>query len=112
MKTTDLCSGWMVLQDVHNLGEEFEIFSEDPGLSPSGPSISEWEPLPRLGHLQTLLSHQPYFGRELRYFNDHAWWYKLEFATPEGFELLGEETRGCIIHFDGVDYFAKVWMNG
>ena len=70
MKSIDLCNGWMILQDVHDLGEVSEIFSEDPGLSPSGPSISEWEPLPRLGHLQTLLSNQPYFGRELRTFND------------------------------------------
>ena len=112
MKAIDLCDGWKVLQDVHDLGEEFEIFRQDPSLSPAGPSISEWEPLPRLGHLQTLLSDQPYFGRELRYFNDHPWWYKLEFETPEEFETLGEKTRGCVIRFDGVDYFAKVWLNG
>ena len=112
METMDLSNGWWVLQDVHDVGEESGIFKEDPGLSPAGPSISEWEPLPRLGHLQTLLSSQPYFGRELRYFNDHPWWYKLEFATPEGFEIHKEGSAGCVLRFDAVDYFAKVWLNG
>jgi beta-mannosidase len=59
----------------------------------------------RLVHLQLLLAPQPYFGRALRYFNESPWWYRLEFATPE-------EARSATLRFEGVDYFAKVWLNG
>ena len=31
--------------------------------------MSEWEELEELKHLQLIYARQPYFGRELRYFN-------------------------------------------
>jgi hypothetical protein len=62
--------------------------------------------IPRLTHLQLLLARQPYFGRQLRYFNYAPWWYRLDFSTP-----TGTQTR-AVLRFEGVDYFAKVWLNG
>jgi beta-mannosidase len=57
-----------------------------------------------LAHLQLLFAPQPYFGRELRYFNQAPWWYRLEFATPPG-------ATKATLRFEGVDYYAKVWLN-
>ena len=67
--------------------------------------MSDWQPIPRLAHLQLLLAPQPYFGRELRYFNEAPWWYRLDFATPA-------QARQATLRFEGVDYFAKVFLNG
>ena len=39
--------------------------------------------------------------------NEQEWWYTRHFATPGG--TLGREVR---LVFDGVDYFADVWLNG
>ena len=57
-----------------------------------------------MAHLQLLFAPQPYFGRELRYFNQAPWWYRLEFATPPG-------AAKATLRFEGVDYYAKVWLN-
>jgi beta-mannosidase len=70
-----------------------------------GQAMSDWEPIPRLAHLQLLFAPQPYFGRELRYFNDAPWWYRLSFDTPA-------QARQATLRFEGVDYFAKVYLNG
>jgi beta-mannosidase len=101
----DLCDGWQVLQDVHELGEKLGIyrFTWDP--FSIGAAISAWRPIPRLAHLHLLFARQPYFGRELRYFNEHPWWYRLKFDVPADF------VDGATLRFDGVDYFAKVWLN-
>ncbi len=71
-----------------------------------GAQISAWEPIERLDYLQLLFAKQPYFGRELRYFNEHPWWYRVEFTVPEG------APEFATLRFEGVDYFAKVWLNG
>ncbi len=67
--------------------------------------MSEWEEIPELKHLQLLFSDKPYWGRELRYFNDAPWWYKNEF------QIAGEDDR-YILRFTNVDYYCKVWLNG
>jgi beta-mannosidase len=101
----DLRDGWQVLQDVHELGETVGVHCFDWDPYAIGAAISPPQPIPRLAHLQLLLSEQPYFGRALRHFNEHPWWYRLEFNTPSGH--VGRTT----LHFEGVDYFAKVWLN-
>ena len=89
-------NGWRVTQDVRELGEETKWYA---------PEFQEsWQPISRLVHLQLLLAAQPYFGRDLRYFNDSPWWYRTEFSSPDA--------GGATIRFEGVDYFAKVWLNG
>jgi beta-mannosidase len=92
-----LTNGWHVTQDVSDLGEVNKWY--DPQLE------ADWQPIDRLVHLQLLLAAQPYFGRELRYFNDAPWWYRLEFSTSE-------VSNGATLWFGGVDYFSKVWLNG
>jgi beta-mannosidase len=57
--------------------------------------------------LQTLLSDTPYWGRELRMFNNAPWWYKNEFSLPEE-----SKSAGAALKFHGVDYYCKVWLNG
>jgi beta-mannosidase len=69
-------------------------------------SVSEFEPLPVLKHLQPVLWKTPYYGRGLRQFNMAPWWYKNTFAVPKD-----AGSKGALI-FEGVDYFAKVWLNG
>lgn len=92
-----LTSGWHITQDERGFGEVNKWY--DPKFA------ADWQPIDRLAHLQILLAPQPYFGRELRYFNDAPWWYRLEFNTTD-------IPRGATLQFEGVDYFAKVWLNG
>jgi len=92
-----LSSGWSVTQDVRQFGERQQWF--DPKFE------ADWQPIDRLVHLQLIFAKQPYFGRELRYFNESAWWYRLNFETAH-------LNRGTTLRFEGVDYFAKVWLNG
>ena len=106
MKEHILNNGWQILQDVKDRGEKQEIFKSgwDPITAPH--VFSEWEPIDHLTHLQLLLSDHPYFGRELRYFNNSPWWYKNEFKVP------AEMTESCAtLRFEGVDYYCKVWLN-
>ena len=74
--------GWQILQDVHDAGEVIGFYK--PGfIGQEQPNqVSEWEDLPELKHLQLIYAQQPYFGRELRYFNQAPWWYKQEFDVP------------------------------
>jgi len=93
----DLASGWRITQDVRNFGEIQQWFKPE--------FEADWQPIDRLDYLQLLLAKQPYFGRELRYFNDSPWWYRQEFATSAS-------ARGATLRFEGVDCFATVWLNG
>ena len=103
-RVVDLSHGWRVLQDVNDVGEKVGLYRRDWSSIRVGPSVSDWQPIPRLAHLQLLFAPQPYFGRELRYFNQAPWWYRLDFATPPG-------TTKATLRFEGVDYYAKVWLN-
>ncbi|MCC7354227.1 MAG: beta galactosidase jelly roll domain-containing protein [Anaerolineae bacterium] len=105
--TLDLSQGWSILQDVHDRGEEMEIYRSGWNPHAIGPAFSEWEPVDRLVHLQLLLSEQPYLGRQLRYFNEHPWYYRLQFRVPP--EYRGNK---AVLQFTGADYWAKVWLNG
>jgi len=110
-----LTKGWHVTQDVREVGEKFGWYEPD-FVTPEVKDLltryalhpdfaADWRAIDRLVHLQLLLAPQPYFGRDLRYFNQSAWWYRLEFPTPEA-------EKQTTLRFEGVDYFAKVWMNG
>jgi beta-mannosidase len=104
-QTVDQRTGWQVFQDVHGEGERMGVYRRASRDFDLPAAISYWQPLPRLTHLQLLFAAQPYFGRELRYFNQDPWWYRLEFATSAG-------ARNATLRFEGVDYYAKVWLNG
>jgi hypothetical protein len=103
----DLKKNWMILQDVHDTGEHLGIYRNDFDFVAVGHQISEWEQIDELKHLQLLFSEKPYFGRDLRYFNQAPWWYKNEFAIAE--DISGSQ---CVLKFSNVDYFCKVWFNG
>ena len=98
--------GWQILQDVNDAGEILEFYK--PGFigQEHANQVSEWEDLPELKHLQLIYAQQPYFGRELRYFNQAPWWYKQEFDVPAD---AGSYAK---LRFTNVDYFCKVWLNG
>ncbi|MAS38333.1 MAG: hypothetical protein CL610_30330 [Anaerolineaceae bacterium] len=58
-------------------------------------------------HLQpTLYPDRPYWGSHLRAINQQDWLYRRVFIAPED---SGKRTR---LRFEGVDYFADVWLNG
>lgn len=102
----NLENGWYILQDVHDTGEEQGLYTDRESFTEMGPQISEWEKLSELKHLQLLLAEQPYFGRELRYFNQAPWWYRYEFDLPNGKE------QRIRLRFTNVDYYCKIWING
>lgn len=105
----NLNKGWFVLEDVHEFGDRFGAYRKefDPtrfGGDPSIEPLAPWEPIPRLEYLQMLLADNPYYGRGLRQFNCSPWWYKNEF-------VFDDASPNAYIRFEGVDYFADVWLN-
>ncbi len=105
----NLQKGWSVIEDIHSMGEKFEIFKEnfDPTMfgTPDMKAMPPWEPVNRLEHLQLTLAENPYYGFGLRQFNFSPWWYRNEFNMDETFEY-------AVLCFKAVDYFADVWLNG
>ncbi len=101
----DLSTHWDLLQDVHDSGERLGLPSGALDHTEVGPQLSEWQPLERLEHLQLALSDHPYWGRELRSFNNAPWWYRKRFDLIE----TGERVT---LRFSNVDYYARVWLNG
>ncbi len=58
-------------------------------------------------HVQpALYPDRPYWGDHLRAINDQAWFYRRTFDLPEG------TFRRARLRFEGVDYHARVWLNG
>lgn len=97
--------GWKILQDVHDQGEHLGLYR--PDFHPTvGNQISDWEELKGLKHLQLIYSDNPYFGRELRYFNDAPWWYRYDFDVSE------DAGSVAVLKFTNVDYYCKIWLNG
>jgi beta-mannosidase len=63
--------------------------------------------VPECAHLQPLLyPENPYWGGHVRAVNQQAWLYRRTFASPTG------EYQRARLRFEGVDYFASVWLNG
>mgnify|MGYP000884882826 FL=1 len=108
METFRIDSQWSVLQDVADRAEQNFMYLPNwsHAMAPFE-AFSEWQPIDRLTHLQLLFAKNPYFGRELRYFNTAPWWYKNEFT------LTQQQRDACAaLRFEGVDYYCKVWLNG
>lgn len=106
MENINLSKNWKVIQDVHDAGETLEIYKRTDAFTDTSSQISEWEPLEELKHLQLVFSDEPYFGRELRYFNQAPWWYQKEF------EVSFVRAKKAFLRFSNVDYYCKVWLNG
>jgi hypothetical protein len=47
-----------------------------------------------------------YWGDHLRRLNEQAWFYRRTITVPD------HSHRRARLHFEGVDYFASVWLNG
>lgn len=104
--TIDLSEGWKILQDVHDDGEALGVWREgDVCHEAQGDQLSDWEDLPKLEHLQLIYARNPYFGRDLRYFNQAPWWYRRIFELPD-------QPGHVALHFTNADYYCKVWLNG
>jgi len=64
-------------------------------------------PVPDCTHLQpAFYPDHPYWGEHLRALNRQAWVYHRSFTMPN------VPYRRVQLRFDGVDYFADVWVNG
>ena len=48
-----------------------------------------------------------YQSKEVTLVNQKEWWYRKQFSVPGNFK--GKTVR---LVFEGVDYFATVWLNG
>ncbi len=68
---------------------------------------SGWLSVPECANLQPVLHpDRPYWGGHLREINEQAWIYRKSFVAPE------DRFPRARLRFDGVDYFATVWLNG
>ena len=107
MQEYGLNKDWYIVQDVKDCGEKAGIFKSDWNPTKAfAQVISEWELIDHLAHLQVLLAEQPYYGRELRGFNNAPWWYKNEFEVSEEMK-----DQSATLRFEGVDYYCKIWLN-
>jgi beta-mannosidase len=65
-----------------------------------------WLDVPDSAHLQPILyPSNPYWGESIRAINEKAWIYRRTFILPEGDYVRAR------LRFEGVDYFAEVWVN-
>ncbi|MBX3062002.1 MAG: beta galactosidase jelly roll domain-containing protein [Anaerolineae bacterium] len=63
--------------------------------------------IPDSCHLQTALHpDQLYWGKHLREINQKAWFFRRQFYVPD------QDFERARLRFDGVDYYAAVWLNG
>jgi hypothetical protein len=63
--------------------------------------------VPPCRHLQPALYPDAlYWGAHLRRINEQAWMYYREFDAPVG------DYKRAWLHFEGVDQYAAVWVNG
>jgi beta-mannosidase len=68
----------------------------------------DWPTVPEATHLQLHLHPQaPYWGEHLRRLNEYAWVYRRR--IPPSFIAPAKRYR---LRFDGVDYYASVWLDG
>ncbi len=108
MVTIKYDRNYEILQDVLGNAEKRGI--TDPGFLATVGSIrhnlSDFEPLPRLAHLQLVYEKQPYYGRHLRFYNQAPWWYRLKFEVPE------DAPPHAVLRIGAADYYAEVWLNG
>ena len=102
----DLSSGWKVTQDVSDLGEKLHLWDGKMIMDRCAHLFSDWESIDRLAALQVLFSDHPYYGRDLRYFNQAPWWYAIDF------EFNGNPDDAAELVFSSDDYYSKVWRNG
>lgn len=104
----ELNKGWKVLQDVHEIGEVSNIFRptfHSDMIGGGSVLMPAWVDISRLEHLQLTFAENPYYGFGLRQFNAAPWWYRTEFTVEE--DLTGY----AVLTFEGVDYFADVYLN-
>ena len=67
---------------------------------------SDWADVPECAHLQPVLyPDNPYWGDHIRAINQQAWLYRRTFRLPT------EHFQRARLRFEGVDYFAEVWVN-
>ena len=97
---------WDVFQDVHDLGEQLKIYQGKVRQNDYSHLMSPWRRIDRLTYLQKLFSDTPYYGRDLRQFNAAPWWYRTFFSLEP---VPGARYR---LHFEAVDYYCTVWVNG
>lgn len=81
-------------------------------LSPLDLTFADALSVPECSHLQPFLyPDQAYWGEHLRSINDYAWAYRRTFVTPIA-APDHRQFRRARLAFEGVDYFAEVWLNG
>jgi beta-mannosidase len=67
----------------------------------------DWLTIPDSTHLQPVLyPDRPYWGDHLRALNEQAWIYRRTFSVPH------VPYKRARLRFEGVDYYASVWVNG
>lgn len=108
MQTITLDRNFEIMQDVHRLGEKFNIYLPefDPLCFANAHCLSPFRPLERLGPLQMVLTDHPYEGVDLRQFNNAPWWYRVRFMVP-----ADAPAHACLT-VGGADYYADVYLNG
>ncbi len=79
----------------------------DETAPPGEAAFADAVTVPECAHLQPVLyPDRPYWGDHLRAINEQAWFYRRSFDAPD------VPFRRARLRFEGVDYFASVWLNG
>lgn len=92
------------------LDGDWLVFPVSPGqdLSPDSLVPNKVYRVPASTHLQpALYPENPYWGTHIRAINDFEWIYSRSFRVP-----AEHPARRVRLRFEGVDYYASVWVNG
>lgn len=96
--------------DTYRLSSDWQVHAIPLNQTVSADALPAdgWKTVPECAHLQPVLyPDRPYWGNHLRAINQQAWLYRRTFTVPDG-----RPYRRARLRFDGVDYFADVWLNG
>jgi beta-galactosidase/beta-glucuronidase len=91
-ETVDLCGLWQAKLDPENLGEKDGYFK--PAFA-----TEDWRQAPVPGSFASVAPEVD------RY--EGAGWFRRSFRVPDSFR-----GRHVVLHFEGVNYLCKVWVNG
>lgn len=109
-------SGKTLLKENWYVQQSGKINQKGPELSTNDMNTGDWfkttvpstvmGALTRNGLYQDIFTGENYSGIDKKPFDD-SWWYRTQFTTPKL-----KNGQHVTLHFDGINYYANIWLNG
>ncbi|MFZ4547817.1 MAG: glycosyl hydrolase 2 galactose-binding domain-containing protein [Bacteroidales bacterium] len=109
-------SGKIILKENWHVQQSSKIGLKGSDLSVEGANISDWfitsvpstvmGALTRNGQYKDLFVGENYNSASKEQFNG-SWWFRKQFETPDL-----NKNQYVTLNFDGINYYANIWLNG